>query len=79
MAIIIAAVTALQRRSGAIDIGIYGKGYALIDVGQSTNEYDPYVLTDPQDAVTGSLVQQDVELLSLNQNYSVPTNTAWHI
>lgn len=49
----------------------------LIDVGQTANTEDPFVVTDPNDAVTGSLVQQDVEQATLNQNAAVATNQVW--
>lgn len=49
----------------------------LIDVGQTANPTDPMVVTDPNDAVTGSLVQQDVEFANPNQFGAFPTNEVW--
>jgi hypothetical protein len=51
--------------------------YVLIDVGQTVNPDDPMVVTDPGDAFTGSLVQQDVEPLSIGQFSNVATNQIW--
>lgn len=57
---------------------IFGGGkYVLINVGQTVNTNDPLVATDPGDALTGSLVQQDVEHATITQNYQVPTNQIW--
>jgi hypothetical protein len=61
----------------AKDNGKYGAGYALIDVGQTVNPEDPYILTDPNLGVTGSLVQQDVEHAQFNQYGHIPTNQVW--
>ena len=58
----------------AQDNGKYGAGYALVDVGQTVNTDDPYIMTDPDDAHVGSLVQQDVEHAAVNQFGHVPTN-----
>jgi hypothetical protein len=58
-------------------VGLYGHGFVLINVGESTNTNDPLVLTDPQNAVTGSLVQQDVQPVAFNQQDTVPTNQVW--
>jgi len=49
----------------------------LIDVGQTQNPEDPFVLTDPDNAFTGSLTQQDVEQASINQNAAVNTDQVW--
>lgn len=49
----------------------------LINVGQTQNPEDPFVLTDPGDAFTGSLTQQDVEQSNINQNAAVATNQVW--
>ena len=49
----------------------------LIDVGQTQNPDDPIVVADPSDAITGSLVQQDVEFANPNQAGDYPTNEVW--
>ena len=49
----------------------------LIDVGQTANTVNPLVITDPDDAFTGSLVQQDLELPIINQNTEFATNQVW--
>jgi hypothetical protein len=49
----------------------------LIDVGQTTNPNDPFILSDPNDAFTGSLVQQDVEQATINQFDAVATSQVW--
>lgn len=49
----------------------------LIDVGQTANPDDPMVATDPQNAFTGSGVQQDVEFASTNQAGDYVTNQVW--
>ena len=46
-------------------------------MGQTVNADDPLVVTDPGDAFTGSLVQQDVEPLSIGQFNNVATNQIW--
>jgi hypothetical protein len=49
----------------------------LIDVGQTQNPTDPDVLTDPNDADTGSLVQQTVQFANPNQNGEFATDAVW--
>jgi hypothetical protein len=49
----------------------------LIDVGQTQNPNDPFVLTDPDNAITGSLVQQRVEQAGINQFDAVNTDQVW--
>jgi hypothetical protein len=49
----------------------------LIDVGQTQNPNDPFVLTDPDNAITGSLVQQRVEQADINQFDAVNTDQVW--
>jgi hypothetical protein len=49
----------------------------LIDVGQTANPGDPMVVTDPNDAFTGSLVPQVVGFENPNQFGAVPTNEVW--
>jgi hypothetical protein len=64
---------------GVTSSSIFASGkYVLINVGQTVNTYDPEVATDPNNALTGSLVQQDVEHVQINQNYEVPTNQLWN-
>ncbi len=50
----------------------------LIDVGQTQDPSDPMVVTDPADAFTGSLVQQDVAFASINQGDAYATNQVWN-
>ncbi len=49
----------------------------LIDVGQTQNPNDPFILTDPDNAFTGSLVQQTVQQASINQFDAVTTAQVW--
>lgn len=49
----------------------------LIDVGQTRNTNDPFILTDPDNAVTGSLVQQKVQQATINQFDAVSTDQVW--
>lgn len=49
----------------------------LIDVGQTANPNDPIVVTDPNNANTGSLVQQDVTFGNVNQAGDYATNQVW--
>ena len=53
------------------------KHCALIDVGQSVNTNDPVVVTDPGNAFTGSLAQQDVEAENINQFGAIATSQVW--
>lgn len=54
-----------------------GKHCLLIDVGQTSNTNDPFIVTDPGNAFTGSGVQQDVEQVNVNQFGAYPTNSVW--
>lgn len=49
----------------------------LVNVGQTANPNDPFVITDPGDANTGSLVQQVVTNANQNQFGAYPTNQVW--
>ena len=49
----------------------------LIDVGQTQNPLDPLLVTDPLNAFTGSLVQQDVEHGIINQFGAYSTAQVW--
>jgi hypothetical protein len=49
----------------------------LIDVGQTQNPNDPFILTDPDNAFTGSLVQQKVQQATINQFDAVSTDQVW--
>jgi hypothetical protein len=54
-----------------------GHNCVLVDVGQTQNPADPFVLTDPGNAFTGSLVQQKVEQADINQLDAVNTDQVW--
>jgi hypothetical protein len=63
---------------GPLNPASHGSAYCvLIDVGQTQNADDPMVVTDPGDSDTGSMVQQDVEFASINQNSGYATNQVW--
>jgi hypothetical protein len=55
-----------------------GSHVAYVDVGETGgDQVDPYLLTDPGDAMTGSLTQQTVAHVAWTQNGTVPTDQAW--
>jgi hypothetical protein len=53
------------------------KEAVLINVGETTNPADPYVLTDPGYAAVGSKTQLDLEILNVNQYRHVDTSQLW--
>jgi hypothetical protein len=54
-----------------------GHTCVLVDVGQTQNPEDPFILSDPDDAFTGSLTQVDVEPATVNQFDAVATSQVW--
>ena len=51
----------------------------LINVGETTNPADPYVLTDPHHAAVRSKVQLDLEVLHSTQDHHADTAQLWRI